>query len=372
MKQAPAAVDGMLRLLAEQATEHAMIILDTDARIRWCNPAAETVFAVAANEMLGQPFSQLFTPDQIARGVPEHELATASANTAAEDDRWMARPDGSVFWATGVLVALRDDAGRLLGFGKILRNRTDLREQIETLKNQVGALENAQRRKDVFLSTLSHELRNPLAPLSDAVRLIRGVVPPSAEVEFPLKVIERQVESLRRLVDDLLDLARIGAGKIELKKQVLHLQDVLHRAAEGVAPLVRQRRHHVEMLLPPSPIIVEADRDRLVQVFVNLLNNAAKFTPEGGRIWVKATVEGDEAVVHIEDNGVGVPHDVLPRIFELFTQVESSRGQSQGGLGIGLSLVKTLVTLHGGSVQVDSDGPGKGSIFSVRLPVTPQ
>jgi signal transduction histidine kinase len=282
----------------------------------------------------------------------------------------MSRPDGSNFWATGALMALRDDAGRVVGFGKILRNRTDLREQIETLRNRVEALETADQRKDVFLSTLAHELRNPLAPIGDAIRLIRAAGPATPEAEFPLRVIERQSESLRRLVDDLIDLARIGAGKIELRKELVRLQEILHRAVEGASPLLRKRQHHVELLLPRGPISIEGDRDRLVQVFVNLLNNAAKFTPEGGKVWVKATIEGDEGVVHIEDNGVGIPHDVLPRIFDLFTQADASRASSHGGLGIGLSVVKTLVSLHGGSVQVESDGPGAGSKFSVRLPLT--
>jgi signal transduction histidine kinase len=173
---------------------------------------------------------------------------------------------------------------------------------------------------------------------------------------------------MRRLVDDLLDVTRIGAGKIELRREPLVLQDVVHRAVESARPIVGERRQRLEVVVPPSPMVVEGDSARLEQVFVNLLNNAAKYTPEGGNVWVKGTTEGDEAVIHVEDTGVGIPREMLPHIFDLFTQVDASRAYSQGGLGIGLSVVKSLVALHGGSVQVRSEGPGKGSEFTVRLP----
>lgn len=369
IEEARATEDAFLRLVAEQTREHAIILLDPNGLIRWWNPGAEEIFGIASSEAIGQHASLLFTPEDIERGIPDHEIATAKADGAAEDDRWLARPNGSRFWATGVLIPVRDADGQLLGFGKILRNRTDLREQVETLRNQVDASEAVHHRKDFFLSTLSHELRNPLAPLSNAVQLIRATAPVTPELEHHLKIIERQVDNLRRLVDDLMDLSRIGAGKVELKKEKVPIHDVVHRAVECASPLVRERRHRLDVLLPVTPIIVEADPDRLGQVFINLITNAAKYTHDGGRIWVKGTTEGDEAVVHIEDSGVGIPPDMLPHIFELFTQVESSRPQSRGGLGIGLSVVKNLVTLHGGSVQVRSDGPGKGSEFTVRLPM---
>ena len=366
---AQASVDERLRLLAECTREHAVMLLDTEGRINWWNAGAERIFGLKRGEAIGQHVSRLFTDEEIEQGLPEHEMAIARVDGSAENDRWLERRDGSRFWANGLMVALRESDGRLIGFGKILRSRTDLWEQIQTLRNRAEALDTEARRKDVFLSTLSHELRNPLAPLSNAVQLIRLAAPSNPELDYPVKVIERQVESLSRLVGDLLDLSRIGAGKIELKKETVILQDIVHIAVESANPLVSGRRHRLEVLLPPVPLYVDGDPDRLVQVFVNLLNNAGKFTPEDGRIWIKGTIEDDEAVVDVQDTGIGIPPDVLPRIFELFTQVESSRPQSQGGLGIGLSLVKDLVTLHGGSVQVRSEGPGKGSEFTVRLPL---
>ena len=361
--------DELIRLLVRQTTEFAIMLCNTRGGIRSWNAGAEKIFGMPANEALGQPVSILFTPEEREMGLADHEMAVSLAHGTAEDDRFMARHDGSTFWATGVMLAIRDDAGNLLGFGKILRNRTDLWEQLETLRNQVAALETSDRRKDVFLTTLSHELRNPLFALSNALQIIRKNDSLTAELDYPVSIIERQVDALRRLIDDMLDLSRIGAGKIELRKESITINELIHRALQSVGPLVRERRHELDVLLPPTAITVEADPSRLEQVFVNLLNNAAKYTPEGGRIWVRATTEGNQAVVHVEDTGVGIPRDLLPRIFDLFTQAESSREQSQGGLGIGLSLVKNLVTLHGGSVQVRSDGAGKGSQFSVRLPL---
>jgi signal transduction histidine kinase len=174
---------------------------------------------------------------------------------------------------------------------------------------------------------------------------------------------------LQRLVDDMLDLSRVGAGKIELQRRVVSLNEILRSAVESTRSAVAAQRHTLDLLLPDGDVFVEGDPDRLHQVFVNLINNAVKYTPAGGRIWVKGTAEPGEAVARVEDSGVGIPHEMLPRIFDLFTQTESTRGMSQGGLGIGLALVKNLVSLHGGSVQAKSDGPGKGSEFTVRLPL---
>ncbi|HET9651481.1 MAG TPA: ATP-binding protein, partial [Usitatibacter sp.] len=205
--------------------------------------------------------------------------------------------------------------------------------------------------------------------LSNAVGIIRMGGHLDTGMEYAVRVIERQVELLRRLVDDLLDLSRVGAGKIELERRRVALGEILGQAVESVRALADQRRHAIDLVLPADPMVVEGDADRLHQVFVNLLNNAAKYTPPGGHIWVHGTPEGDEAVVHVRDNGVGIPGEMLPKIFELFTQVDSARAYSQGGLGIGLSLVKNLVALHGGTVQVRSDGEGKGAEFTVRLPL---
>jgi two-component system CheB/CheR fusion protein len=343
--------------------------MDPGGRVTWWSPGAEHIFGFRADEMVGREASRIFVPEDKDRGLAEHEMAVATDRGSAEDDRWQQRADGSRFWASGAMLSLRDADGSLVGFAKVLRNRTDLKEQLETLRNQGMRLDQEARRKDIFLSTLSHELRNPLAPLANAVQIIRMSLTPTPHVEYALKVIERQMDLLNRLVDDLLDLTRITTGKVELKRRVVALHEIVERAVEATASLVADRKHRLEVILPPAALMVDVDPDRMTQVFVNLLSNAAKYTPSGGAIWVKATLEGDEVVTRFEDNGVGIPGEMLPRIFDLFTQVEAARSLSQGGLGIGLALVKDLVTLHGGSVQVRSEGTGKGSDFAVRLPL---
>jgi two-component system CheB/CheR fusion protein len=360
----------LLRLFLRQGKDHALILLDANGSVVAWYPGAERVFGYTAAEMVGQPITRLFTPEDMTRGLSAHELEVARRDGSAEDDRWMLRKNGSRFWANGVVLALRDQSGEVVGFGKTLRDRTDLRAQFETLENRVNALLKADERKTLFLGTLAHELRNPLAPLANAVRLLRLTRPDDPDLAYPVKLIERQVEFLRRMVDDLLDVTRIGAGKVELKKRKLLLRELLGRVVDSCRTACEERGHRLELILPSGEIPVEVDPDRMHQVFVNLVNNAIKYTPEGGRIWVKATVEGAEAVVGVEDTGVGISAEMLPRIFDLFTQEEDSRYRADGGLGIGLSLVKSLVTLHGGTVQVRSEGKGKGSEFTVRLPLS--
>ena len=362
-------VERLLRMLAEQTIEQAIILIDSEGRIAWWGKGAEHVFGYVRDEIVGQPLSRLFTPEDVRRGMPDYELDTACKDGMAEDDLWMMRADGSRFWAAGAVTPIQDGNEKVIAYGKILRDRTDQKEQLETLRNQVTALEQADQHRNIFLSTLSHELRNPLAPLVNALQLIRMSSPESPGLQYPVKLIERQVEFIRRLVDDLLDVTRISSGKVQLNTEPLDLRDVLGRAVESVRPALEARRHKLTVSLLGAPIPVHGDRDRLQQVFVNLLGNAVKYTPEDGQLNLKAFVEGEEAVVKIQDNGVGIAQDMQPRIFDLFTQAENTLTRSQGGLGIGLSLVKQLATLHEGSVQVRSEGVGKGSEFTVRLPL---
>jgi CheY-like chemotaxis protein len=230
-------------------------------------------------------------------------------------------------------------------------------------------LQEADRRKDEWLAMLAHELRNPLAPIRNAVQFLRLKGPPDPDLQNARDIIERQLRQMTRLVDDLLDVARIGRGKLTLHREPVSLGAVLTSAVESSRPLIEAAGHDLAVALPPEPILVEADPTRLAQVFLNLLNNAAKYTPPGGRLWLTAERQGREAVVRVRDTGVGIPAPMLPHIFEMFTQVDRSLERSQGGLGIGLTLVKRLVEMHGGSVEAKSEGPGQGSEFVVRLPV---
>ena len=366
-----AGLEHLLRLFAAQSREHAIMIIGLDARIQWFSEGAQHIFGYKPEEIVGQPCDTMFVPEDRALGIPEHERTIALKGDAAEDDRYLMRKDGSRFWASGIMMALRDAEGRPIAFGKALRNRTDVKEQIEHLRKRAEELDAAVHRKDVFVATLSHELRNPLAPLANALRIIRLSAPPNPDTEYALKVIERQMAVLQRLVDDMLEISRVSAGKVVLRREPLLLQDVLRHAVEASRGHVDSRGHKLDLVLAEGDVPIEGDPDRLHQVFVNLINNACKYTAPGGRIWVKGTLEPAEAVARIEDNGSGIPGDMLPRIFELFTQMDANRPMAQGGLGIGLALVKELVELHGGSVQAKSDGPGKGSEFTVRLPLRP-
>ena len=361
-------VSKYLRLFADRAKDIAILVLDLEGRVVWWSAGAHHVFGYPASEIVGQPCMRLFTPEDVSSGLPAQELAVAAKDGTSEDDRWMMRRDGSRFWASGAVVALRDEHDATIGYGKMLRDRTEVREQLETLRNQLEEAEAVHHRKDVFFSTLSHELRNSLAPLVNASYVVRLAARSKPDLGPPLGIIERQIDILRRLVDDLLEVSRITAGKVDIRDEPVVLRDVLEQAMVGTRSLVDRKGHHLEVFMPSRPVVVAGDRVRLEQVFVNLLNNAAKFTPPGGRIWVKATIEGDEAVVRIEDTGVGIAPEMVPRIFDLFTQAQSP--QSREGLGIGLAVVKDLVTRHGGSVQVMSQGPDKGSEFTVRLPLS--
>jgi signal transduction histidine kinase/DNA-binding response OmpR family regulator len=229
-------------------------------------------------------------------------------------------------------------------------------------------VQEADRRKNEFLAMLAHELRNPLAPIRNAVHILRACGPDPTRLPGVRDMIERQVEHLVRLVDDLLDVSRITGGKIRLQMERVEMADVVAHALETSRPLLDARRHQLTVSPPSEPLPVHGDPVRLAQVLGNLLNNAAKYTEEGGRVWLSAAREGSAIVLRVRDTGVGIPPEMLASIFDLFTQVDRSLDRSQGGLGIGLTLVRRLVEMHGGSVQASSPGPGQGSEFVVRLP----
>jgi PAS domain S-box-containing protein len=235
---------------------------------------------------------------------------------------------------------------------------------------QAEALADLHRRKDEFLAMLSHELRNPLAPISNAVQLLRLQRDESGLQRRARTIIERQLEQLVHLVDDLLEVSRISTGRIHLQREQLDMRAIAERGVETVRPLIEQRRHALGTRLPPSPVWIDGDATRLEQVVVNLLNNAAKYTDDGGHVWLSLEQEGTEAVLRVRDSGVGITPELMPLIFTLFTQAERSLARSQGGLGIGLALVQRLVEMHGGRVEAYS-ALGKGSEFVVRLPVVP-
>jgi CheY-like chemotaxis protein len=239
------------------------------------------------------------------------------------------------------------------------------------LRSSREALKEADLRKDEFLAMLAHELRNPLAPIRNAAKLLQLAVPANPETEWSLEVIDRQVDHMTRLIDDLLDISRINRGKLELRRRPVLLADVVQAALENASALVQRQSHHLRVSLPEAPVRLDADPVRLAQVLVNLLHNAAKFTPEGGEIRLEAELPSPhEVLIRVADSGVGIAPDDLSRIFDMFVQIgdESGGHRADSGQGIGLALVRNLVLLHGGTVEAKSEGRGRGSEFVIHLP----
>jgi PAS domain S-box-containing protein len=257
------------------------------------------------------------------------------------------------------------------GFGVVCYyyDSTRLREAEEALRASEAELREADRRKDEFLATLAHELRNPLAPIRNSLNILRLSARDAAAQEKVVDMMQRQVNHMVRLVDDLLEVSRITRGKIELRKEIVELAAVVRGAVETAGPVIEAAGHRLTLALPSEPVLLDADPVRLAQVLANLLHNAAKYTEEGGQITLGASRDGDRATLSVRDTGTGIPAEMLPRVFDLFTQIDRTLGRAQGGLGIGLALVKSLVQLHGGAVEVRSDGPGQGSEFIVTLPL---
>jgi PAS domain S-box-containing protein len=331
------------RLLVESVKEYAIVMLDAQGRVATWNRGAERIKQYTAAEIIGRHFSVFYSSEDVAAGKPEQRLKLARELGSIEDEGWRMRKDGSLFWANVVVTALFDSDGKLLGYAKITRDMTD--------KRKVEALEVADRQKNNFLAMLAHELRNPLAPISNGLQTLKLGGTDASVVEQTTAMMERQLVHLVRLVDDLLDVSRIVTGKMQFRKEPVELSTVS---------------------LPARPVIVDADAVRLAQVFSNLLNNAAKYTETPSQIWlqVERDPNEDQVLVRVRDKGIGIAPEMLPNIFNLFVQADSSLARSRGGLGIGLSVVQRLVELHGGTVTAYSAGLGHGSEFVVRLPTS--
>jgi PAS domain S-box-containing protein len=361
--------DVLFRMLVDSVKDYALFILDPAGNVTTWNTGAERIKGYAASEIIGSHFSRFYPESDVRAGKCELELRVAARDGRFEDEGWRVRKDGSRFWANVVLSAIRDDLGNLLGFSKVTRDLTDRRRaEEETAARKVA--EQANRTKDEFLAMLGHELRNPLAPIMSALQLLklRG----DKESAHEHQVIERQVKQMTHLIDDLLDVSRISRGKIELKKVPIDLRAALANATEIAIPLFDRKRQDFEVQVPPHSLVVEGDEARLTQVFANLLTNAAKYTNEGGRIALTVRHNKTHIIVEVRDNGIGIEPALLRRVFELFVQGYQDADRADGGLGIGLTLVRSLVLLHGGEVEAHSAGPDLGSTFTVRLPAVDQ
>jgi PAS domain S-box-containing protein len=301
-------------------------------------------------------------PDDRERGRHRFEVATAGRAAAFDGEYRVRHKDGRYVWVWDHARVIYDAGGRPT---RVVGCVISVDEQ----KRLQQALQQADRQKDRFLATLAHELRNPLAPIRNAVAVLKALGPSTPELDWARNVVDRQVQHMARLLDDLLDVSRITQDKLQLKKERIELRRVLETALETTLPFVEESGHAIDLRLPDDPIPVDADPVRLSQVFANLLNNAAKYTDRGGRIWLRVERKGATVAVSVRDTGIGISAESLPTVFDMFSQATPALERAHGGLGIGLSLVRGVVELHGGRVSARSDGPGTGSEFVVELPV---
>ena len=330
---------------------------DADLRYVW---AYNAQLDIPAEAVVGRSDEDLF-PQEQAAALTALKRGVLETGQGVRREMWLSVGTRDLCFDL-TIEPLRGGAGEPIGVTCAAIDVTDRRRLEEALRD-------ADRRKDEFLATLAHELRNPLAAVSHAAEVIRLKGPGDTELRWSQDVIHRQVFHLKRLIDDLLDVGRITRNKLQLRKEHFDLRALLQSAAEGIQPLTEQQGQELAILLPDEPLMVEADATRLAQVFQNLLDNAAKYTSRGGHITITGERQGKEALVSVKDTGIGIAPDHLPHLFEMFFQVDRSVERASGGLGIGLSLVRLLVELHDGAIEARSQGLGRGSEFVVRLPL---
>jgi PAS domain S-box-containing protein len=348
------------RLLVDGVRDYAIFLLDAQGNVVSWNRGAEILKGYSPSEIIGAHFSVFYTPEAILQGKPDWELRTATEHGRVEDEGFRVRKDGTRFWANVVITALRDAEGSLRGFAKVTRDMTDRRNLEELLQ--------VDRQKDQFLAILAHELRNPLAPIRSALQVMMEPEVTPDGVARARDIAERQLKNMTRLLDDLLDVSRIRQGRIELRREIVPVSSILRAAVETSQPLISDRRHVLTVDASTESIFVNGDPVRLAQALTNLLNNAAKYTDPGGRIELTAARSGAHAVIRVSDSGIGIDAIMVPHVFDLFVQADRRGGAAAGGVGIGLTLARRLVELHGGRVDAFSAGPGLGSEFVIRLP----
>lgn len=351
-----------LRLMIESVRDYAIVMLDPHGCVLSWNAAAQAITGLSAAETVGRPHAMFFTDDDIQAGLPQAELDIARRNGRHESQAWCVGKVGQALRTSVVVTPMFDREASLRGFAAVVRDLTQQRRLQE--------LEIATRRTNEFLAVLAHELRNPLAPIRNAVAIMQ-IHPEMPESLVPTRdIVDRQLRQLTRLVDDLLDVARVSTGKIHLRRESVDFREVAAAALEAVRPLTEQRRQRLEARLDDAPMPLQADAARLVQALQNVLHNAVKYTPEGGQIGLAARVEGGTVVATVTDTGCGIAPEAIERIFQMFVQEHPTECASvDAGLGIGLNLARALVEQHGGRLAAHSEGPGRGSTFTIVLPL---
>lgn len=363
------AIRDWLGAFADTSRDHAILLLDPALRVLWANPTAHTVLNLDGDTLAGCSIHRFFTEHDQRLGIPEYEAEVALKLGSSEDDRWMRRADGSLFWATGRTEALTAADGRAIGTIKIFRDQTDVWMYVTGLHQRIVAVQRDERQLIESMAVLSHELRNPLAVIGNYVMLIDRLVE-LPELAGPLTAMRDAVGAMRRMIEDLDNASRLHAGKVALDIEEVVLDDLLAGAIDAAFERASRPERTIVRLLPHgAPIVLQGDRVRLHQAIVNLVGNALKFTHDGGHVSVAGSIEASNAVVRVKDDGIGIEPQLLETIFDMFTQAPGTTATQKRGLGIGLGVVKQFVELHGGSVQANSRGPGLGAEFVVRLPL---
>jgi hypothetical protein len=368
------------RLMVEAVEDYAIFMIDPEGYILSWNPGAERIKGYTAADVIGTRFhfSRFYPREDVEAGKPARELAIAVEKGRYEEEGWRVRKDGSTFWACVTLTPIRDAKGTLRGFAKVTQDLTRRlraeQQQLQLLSEKTarGEAEKANQIKDEFLAVLSHELRTPLNAIVGWAHLLRSSssLGPT-QVGRGLEAIERNATIQTQIVSDVLDVSRMTSGKVRLNPRRIDPRDVVSAAIDTVRPAADAKRIDLRASLPKTPVFVYADADRLQQVVWNLLQNAVKFTPAGGRAEARLVRRDSHVEITITDTGMGIEAEFLPQVFDTFRQADSSSSRRHGGLGLGLAIVKRLVELHGGRVEARSEGPGKGTTVSVRLPLMP-
>jgi PAS domain S-box-containing protein len=347
------------RLLVDGVTDYAVYMLDEQGLITSWNSGAERIKGYRYDEIIGKHFSRFYAPEDLREGRPWEDLAAARRFGRSEQEGWRFRKNGDRFWVKATLTALRDPVGHLRGFAQVTQDLTDKRHILD--------LEKAAENLNDFIAVLAHELRNPLAPIRNAVLVMAKASANDPVQETMRNTIDRQSAQLARIVDDLLDVARITRGALTLERNAVDLVEVASDAIQAAMPWIEAAKHRVELDVPTPPVRVNGDTGRLTQLLVNLLNNAARYTPAGGHITVKAWAEDGWAFVAVRDTGRGIDPQNIDRIFDMFVRGRATRPGE--GLGIGLALARRVAELHGGSLTAHSEGENRGSEFILRVPL---
>ncbi|MBN3763412.1 PAS domain S-box protein [Burkholderia sp. Ac-20365] len=354
-------LDKRFRVLVDAIKDYAITMLDPHGHITTWSAGATQVMGYAPHEVIGQSSALFYTPEDVAVGRPKRDLELAAREGRVETEEWRVRKNGTIFWANIITTALRDPNGALQGFAKITRDMSRRRRLEE--------LEASSQRMSQFLALLGHELRNPLAPLRNAVSMLQLKTADDHAFVPEHELIDRQLSHLTRLVDDLLDAGRVTLGRVQIEPKPVSMQAIAQLSIEGSAPLLAAREQKLDVVMPDTPMYIEGDLTRMVQVVQNLLNNASKFSPTGASIGMQIFRSGRLLAIRIHDTGRGIDRDAIDAVFNLFVQETPTEEQAdKSGLGIGLTLARAIVDLHGGHIEAHSEGRGKGSVFTVWLP----